>query len=277
MAGRNITFYQGTKAAFNGLTTKDTNGIYFLTEDGKDIGEIYKGDKRYGGGDKLTIASSTALGGIKISDDFDISSDGTLKLYTPIAINSFSNNHPTNEIGSAITSATFSWGLNKVPTSVSISSGSLAQTGSNVQNGSLQFSFTSGIKSNTTFTLTATDAHNKTVTRTSAINFYHRKYYGVSSVSDASNVNNAFVLGLSNSDLVSGRTGSFTVNAGAGQYIWFAVPATFGTPSFFVGGFEGGFNLIKTFDLTNASGNVTSYNVYRSTNANLGNTTVEVK
>ena len=48
----------------------------------------------------------------------------------------------------------------------------------------------------------------------------------------------------------------------------------FGTPTFKVGGFEGGFNLVKTFDHTNASGATVSYDVWQSTNAGLGNTTV---
>ena len=43
------------------------------------------------------------------------------------------------------------------------------------------------------------------------------------------------------------------------------------------GGFEGGFALLKTFDHVNASGATVSYDVYKSTNAGLGSTTVEVR
>ena len=59
--------------------------------------------------------------------------------------------------------------------------------------------------------------------------------------------------------------------------IYYAFPASWGTPRFFVGGFEGGFALLKTFDHKNASGATISYAVWKSTNAGLGNTTVEVK
>lgn len=70
---------------------------------------------------------------------------------------------------------------------------------------------------------------------------------------------------------------TFTLNAAAGQHIYYAFPASWGTPRFFVGGFEGGFALLKTFDHKNASGATISYAVWKSTNAGLGNTTVEVK
>ena len=78
-------------------------------------------------------------------------------------------------------------------------------------------------------------------------------------------------------ELAWNRNKDFTVNAGAGQYIYYAIPAAWGTPTFFVGGFEGGFDLLSKFNFTNASGYTTSYNVYKSGNANLGQTTVNVK
>lgn len=40
--------------------------------------------------------------------------------------------------------------------------------------------------------------------------------------------------------------------------------------------FEGGFNKVNTIEFTNASGYVESYDIYKSTNSNLGNTTVVV-
>ena len=61
------------------------------------------------------------------------------------------------------------------------------------------------------------------------------------------------------------------------RYIYYAIPHRLGTPVFFVGGFEGGFALEKTFDYQNPSGYTESYDVYKSTNAGLGSTTVTVK
>ena len=66
------------------------------------------------------------------------------------------------------------------------------------------------------------------------------------------------------------------MNCGEGQYIFYCVPASFGSCSFKVGGFEGGFNKVDTIQFTNASGYTESYDIYKSTNSNLGNTTVVV-
>lgn len=128
----------------------------------------------------------------------------------------------------------------------------------------------------TTFTLTATDTRNAVASRQSTISFLNGKYYGVSNITDTSKMDAAFVKGFTK-NLVSGRTGSWNVTANAGQYIYFAIPAIFGTPVFYVGGFEGGFSKVKTFDFQNSSGYTASYNIYKSTNAGLGATTVEVR
>ena len=76
--------------------------------------------------------------------------------------------------------------------------------------------------------------------------------------------------------LTASRARSFTVSAGDGQYILFALPVALGVPTFKVGGFEGGFELQGEFDFTNASGHTEAYRLYRSTNAGLGSTTVSV-
>lgn len=89
--------------------------------------------------------------------------------------------------------------------------------------------------------------------------------------------NEAFIEGLASSALQSSRATSFTVNAGASQHIYYAVPTSYGTPTFFVGGFEGGFNLVgNDVSVTNANGVTQTYDLYESTNANLGSTTVTV-
>ena len=54
------------------------------------------------------------------------------------------------------------------------------------------------------------------------------------------------------------------------------VPTRFGVPKFTVGGFEGGFSLVATIDFTNSSNYTEPYNIYKSENSNLGNTTVNV-
>lgn len=266
-----ITFYQGVQSEYDGLSTKDSNGIYFLS----DTRSIFKGDIRYGGG--ADVATSSTPGIIKPGADFDISSDGTLTLYNAIAIESFSHNSGTLELGRTITNTTLSWSLNKVPTALSIvSNGQTTDITPLVQSGTRQLTFATPLAATTSFKLTAMDARNASAERSITIQFLNGKYYGVGTVSAANDVDDAFVQGLTK-QLTSGRTGSFTVTANEGQYIYFAIPASFGTPVFYVGGFEGGFDLLKTFDYTNSVGHSETYNVYKSTNAGLQQTTVEVR
>jgi hypothetical protein len=50
-----------------------------------------------------------------------------------------------------------------------------------------------------------------------------------------------------------------------------------GACSFKVGGFDGGFDLVATLAYTNEYGHIEQYYIYRSANAGLGETSVEVK
>ena len=87
-----------------------------------------------------------------------------------------------------------------------------------------------------------------------------------------------FILGLSGKEFCTGREkGAFSLTAGAGQYMFYCFPATYGTPTFNVGGFDGGFELAATIDFTNASGNTTSFVIWKSENANLGTQSIIVK
>lgn len=226
----------------------------------------------------IPIATTSVAGLVKpFGEDFDIATDGTLKIYKPIAVNGFSHNNSVQEIGSSLPSSLFSWSFSKTPSSATIVNQSTKQSMSvNAQVGQATMLFNTPLTSTTTFRISATDAHNKTASKDTTIYFYHGKYYGVSEISSAEYIDSAFIQKLTK-QLVSGRTGKFSVNAGNGQYIYFAIPSSFGTPVFFVGGFEGGFDLIKTLEYTNPSGGKTTYNVYRSTNASLGSTEVEVK
>ena len=268
---KDITFYEGVQSGYDKLVSKDANGIYFIS----DTKSIYKGDTKYGGGGD--IATSTSAGIIKPnSEDFDIAADGTLSLYKPMSINSFSHNAGTLELGASLSSITFRWNLNKAPNKLTLTAGKQTNTLSNTQTGDSLISFDSPLKVTTSFTLTAQDSKNKIATKTASVQFLNGKYYGVSTVNTDGEINDAFIKGLTK-QLTTGRTGSFTVNATAGQYIYFAIPSSFGVPVFNVGGFDGGFNKIKTFNFTNASGHAENYDVYKSTNAGLGSTTVVVK
>ena len=69
---------------------------------------------------------------------------------------------------------------------------------------------------------------------------------------------------------------TFNVSCGDGQYVYFAIPTRFGTPTFSVGGFSGGFVKVSTLDFTNKFGYTEPYDIWKSENSNLGKITVVV-
>ncbi len=102
-----------------------------------------------------------------------------------------------------------------------------------------------------------------------------RVYSGVSS--DGAGSDEAFIEALATSGLQSSRAATLSVNAGAGEYIYYAYPASYGAATFTVGGFEGGFDLIDAaINVTNAFNVTQAYRLYRSTNPSLGATVVAV-
>lgn len=220
-----------------------------------------------------------AISGISASD-IQYDDDTTLYdavadlLYEAIAISSFTNTTGTVEIGSTVDSCTFKWATNKTPTTLTLAGESIDVTLTSTTLTGMALSLTAaGSKS---YTLVATDEREASASKSTSIYFYNGVYYGVGTVTSADEVDSAFILGLTK-NLQNSKAKSFTVTAGSGQYIYYALPARLGTPTFYVGGFEGGFDLLATVDFTNASGFTESYNVYKSTNANLGSTTVSAQ
>ena len=124
------------------------------------------------------------------------------------------------------------------------------------------------------FTLSAVGSDSTTQTKTQSLSWKIKKFYGVlPEQSDGLTAINA----LQSSELVSDRVGNFSVVPGALDYIYFACPSEFGVPVMGVGGFCGGFfREHANVSVTNEYGVTTLYDVYRSDNLNLGNTTVSV-
>ena len=104
--------------------------------------------------------------------------------------------------------------------------------------------------------------------------FYNRRFWGIST--KTSGFTSSDVSGLASNDLSNSTSATFTVSSGAGQYIVWSSRTALGARTFTVGGFEGGFESPETVSITNASGFTENYYVYRSTNSNLGSTTVVV-
>ena len=130
------------------------------------------------------------------------------------------------------------------------------------------------ITSNTSIVITATDERNAQASRTLNITFQPRAYWGVAQNKEI--YDSADILALSGSALTSTRTRNINVNAGEGEHIIYTIPSSFGTPTFKINGFEGGFVKVGTINFTNASGYSQNYDVYKSVNPNLGSTQVVV-
>ena len=111
-------------------------------------------------------------------------------------------------------------------------------------------------------------------TKNATLTFTNKVKYGVAAIPGT--INDTFLNGLATKTLSTGKIRNFSVNAGSGEYIWYALPSSYGACTFTVGGFSGGFTLASTFNHTNESGATVEYRVYRSDNANLGNQTVTV-
>ena len=185
-------------------------------------------------------------------------------LYKAISITNFSLSKTTAELGEVIKNLKATWTYNKAPISQKFN-------GITLDASIRSYDILDEITANKSFSLSATDGKT-TVNRTASINFYNGRYYGVS---NSETYDSDFILSL-NKTLTNSRACNFTVNCGPGQYIFFAIPTRFGTPTFTVGGFSGGFNKINTISFVNKFGYSESYDIWKSTNSNLGNTTVVV-
>lgn len=130
-----------------------------------------------------------------------------------------------------------------------------------------------GVTATTTYTLVATSNSGVEKSKTATITFANGIYYGKSTTST---YNNALINGLTK-QLSNSKNRTITVNAGAGEYIFYCVPSRLGTCSFNVGGFDGGFSKVATINFTNSDNYAENYDIYKSDNANLGNTNITIK
>jgi hypothetical protein len=177
--------------------------------------------------------------------------------YVDMKINTFTASPSVCELGSSNT-INLAWTLSKAAIQQTING--MAVTG----NSKAFTSVTTGM----TYMLNVTDGKTN-ASKSVSVTFANQIYFGAAS--DLTTVTQLSKV-LSNT-----KERTITVDAGAGEYIVYAIPARLGDVSFFVGGFEGGFEDPVEQILTNESGYQEKYNVYRSTNANLGETTVEIK
>ena len=194
--------------------------------------------------------------------------------YAKIAITAVSATNSSNEIGATVTGTTVNFTLNKEPKTLKIKFGSEAEETLATSVRSKAYTGKS-VKANTNIVITATDERNATTSRTVTINFQPKVYWGIADNKES--YVSADILKLEGSALASNRNRTFTVNAGVGKHILYVIPSNFGTPTFNVGGFDGGFIKVGTIEHTNTSGYKQNYDVWKSANAGLGQTSVTVK
>lgn len=176
-------------------------------------------------------------------------------LYVAPSINSFTINPSVVEKGSTVTKVTLSWNLNKNVISQTINQGVGAI---DIANRSVVLE-NQQIKSAITYQLTVADDKTQ-ANRSASIAFQQKRYWGVST---KETLTSADILALPASEFSTGRSQSRSVSPTA-QYIYFAWPSTFGTPSFKVNGLANNAWVKTVVSFTNSSGAVESYDVYRS-------------
>lgn len=130
-----------------------------------------------------------------------------------------------------------------------------------------------GVTTTTTYTLAATSNSDVKKSKSVTITFANGVYYGKSTTST---YDSALISGLTK-QLSNSKNRTITVNAGAGEYIFYCIPSRLGACSFNVGGFDGGFTKVATVNFTNSNKYAEKYDIYKSDNANLGNTNVTIK
>lgn len=125
-----------------------------------------------------------------------------------------------------------------------------------------------------TFTLTATKGTVSPPSSVCHVSWLQNSYYGVGA---AGMTTELFIKSLTGF-LSAGLGCVWTTTAGATDKIYFACRTAYGLATFWVGGFEGGFNLspASPISVTNVNGVTENYDLYESSQLNLGLTTVTV-
>ncbi len=181
------------------------------------------------------------------------------------------------EIGSTVADINFNWiitngntVINQILSRISPTSAIIAGPTPGITNYNL---IGANITVNTVYNISVQDDQ-IIKNSTTQIQFLPKIYWGNAVIPGT--LNSSFVIGLSNSTLTANRNSTLTANMSTNQYFWICLPTSYGTPTFTVGGFSGGFTFISTLSFTNSSGYVQNYDIWRSDNDNLGYVTVYI-
>ena len=190
--------------------------------------------------------------------------------YVEPKINSFTMTPSATEYekGAVVSGLGFAWTVNKDIVSQSL-------TDCTIELDDRTATYGADLTSTKTFTLTISDGE-KSATSSKTIKFLDKAYWG--SAVEPTDYDSAFILALSNSKLASGKNGTYSMTVGSGEYGYLALPTSFGTvASVWIGGFETTLDNCGSIAHTNASGNTSSYTIYKTGRSGLGSINMEVK
>lgn len=206
-----------------------------------------------------------------------------------IVITSFTHNGGNKEKGSTITELTLSWSYNdsNLLKEQKLEGEGIEDTepDTSIRSQTIKaLNITADRNTWKTWTLTATDIRDKTVSKPSpGFTFLNRVYYGAAEepVNGLAGVDSAFILALSGkSGLTNDRKRTITVDGG-GKYIWYCLPKSLGTCSFkdVETGFSAGIEQYREVEFNNGvgeNGYTETYYVYQSNQKITGTKEIEV-
>lgn len=201
--------------------------------------------------------------GLKTELDF-IKNQLSELLYILPSISTFrpENNILNYEKGQTINSIKLIWSYNKTITNQLFNNTTLSSE-------LREYTYTTPFSNNISFSLTASDGKNNT-SKNCAISFLSGKYFGVSNLETLDSTSIKTLTKVLNEN----KAHTFTATSNATEYIYYCIPSRLGNPIFTVGGFTGGFSKIQNIDYTNSYDFTEKYDIWRSTNKGLGNTTI---
>ena len=194
------------------------------------------------------------------------------------ALTSFSCSTPTLEVGYSVSSFIFNYSSNETSASASISDNfyNLSTVVSTTSPITYNRSFSRNTVGSYSFALTVHNSSNSSSSLSISVTWLIRRYYGSQTKWNRISDLQTFVKALNQTDLASNKNLTYNTNCGTGQNIYYVIPASFGTVSFWVNGFQGGFSKISSINITNQYGITSLYDIYESDNSNLGDTTVNI-
>lgn len=169
------------------------------------------------------------------------------------------------EIGETVPEVKFSWKYNKNVTQQSFDG---TDIGLDIREVALQ-----DVTSTISKSLQAFDGEN-TKKVVMSITFKLASYYGVS---ESTPTNSEEIISRFTRDLNFYKGSSVTITAQDNQYIYLMLPKSMGQVQFYVGGFEGGFQIVDPNFQFTKNGVTNSYILYKSDNPGLGTTTINTK